>query len=167
MDARSFTSGLNRGISWIAVALAPWMAAGCGKHDGHAPDPSGHAHQAKNGGQLLEVGKHQFNIEVLVDAAKGKVTAWILDAHAEDYVRIPAPTLRLSAVAGGQQHEVTLAAVANPASGEKVGDTSQFEGVAEWLKSTPAFSGTFHDVAIRGAGFGNVTFQHGPSPKAR
>ena len=140
MDARSFTLGLNRRMAWVAIALIPWLAPGCGKHDDHAPASSGHAHQPKNGGQLLEVGKHQFNIEVLVDASKGKVTAWILDA---------------------------LAAVANPASGEKVGDTSQFEGAADWLKSTPAFSGTFHDVTIRGASFGNVPFQHGPAPKDR
>ena len=166
MDARSFTLGFNRRMAWAALALVPWLAPGCGKHDDHAPASSGHAHQPQNGGQLLEVGKHQFNIEVLVDASKGKVTAWILDAHAEDYVRIPAPALRLSAVAGGQPLEVTLAAVANPASGERVGDTSQFEGAAEWLKTTPAFSGTFHDVSIRGAAFGNVPFQHGPVPKA-
>lgn len=151
----------------LALALSALLAPGCGKHDDHAHESSGHGHQPKNGGQLVEVGKHQFNIEVLVDAPKGKITAWILDAHAEDYVRIAAPALRLVASSPSGNQELPLAAVGNPASGEKVGDTSQFEASADWIRSTPAFTGTFQDVAIRGASFGNVTFQHGKPAQAK
>ena len=152
------------GALGILAAMA-LMGPACSKHDDPGHAPGGHGHQPKNGGQLVEVGRHQFNIEVLVDAPKGKVTAWILDAHAEDYVRIAAPTLRMSALVGPATQELNLAAVANAASGEKAGDTSQFEGAADWLKSGTPFTGTFHDVTIRGVAFGNVTFQHGkPSP---
>lgn len=148
----------------VAVAL---LASSCTRHEDHAETPGGHAHQPKNGGQLVEVGKHQFNVEVLVDAPKGKVTAWILDAHAEDYVRIDAPALRMTAQVGNTQHEVSLDAVPNAASGEKVGDTSQFEGSAEWLKSAPAFSATFQGLAIRGTTFDAVAFQHGKAAPAK
>jgi hypothetical protein len=157
------------GKAWALSILAIVALGGgaCSKQDEHAHASEGHGHQPKNGGQLLEVGKHQFNIEVLVDAPKGKVTAWILDAHAEDYVRVAAPTLRMSAAIGPATKEIQLAAVANAASGEKVGDTSQFEGSADWLKSNAPFNGTFHDVTIRGVAFGNVTFQHGKPSTAQ
>lgn len=150
----------------ILAAMA-LMGPACSKHDDHAHSAESHGHQPKNGGQLVEVGRHQYNIEVLVDAPKGKVTAWFLDAHAEDYVRIPAPSLRMTANVGNESKEVVLAAVANPASGEKVGDTSQFEGAADWLKNLPSFSGTFQDVSIRGTAFGNVTFRHGAPSHAK
>ena len=155
---------VEAGALSILAAMA-LMGPACKKHDDHAHATEGHGHQPKNGGQLVEVGKHQFNIEVLVDAPKGKVTAWILDAHAEDYVRIAAPELRMSAAIGPATQEVKLVAMANTASGEKVGDTSQFEGSADWLKSNASFHGTFHDVTLRGMAFGNVVFQYGkPSP---
>jgi len=153
--------------SWASFALCTLLAVGCTKHEDHAQESPGHAHQPKNGGQLVEVGRHQYNIEVLVDAPKGKVTAWFLDAHAEDYVRIPAPSLRMTANVGNEPKEVVLAAVANPASGEKVGDTSQFEGAADWLKNLPAFSAAFQDVSIRGTSFGHVTFRHGAPSQAK
>jgi len=148
---------------WVLGLLAGIVlwSTGCSKegdHD-HAAHGGGHAHEPKNGGQLVEVGKHQFNFEILTDATAGKMTAWVLDAHAEGYVRIPAPTLQVQARVDGQDKLLVLAAVANAASGEKVGDTSQFEGTAEWLKTAKDFSGKIVGVTLGGQNFGDVAFE--------
>ena len=58
---------------------------------------------------------------------------------------------------GGKFTPLTLAAVANPATGETVGNTSQFEVQADWLKTAGAFSGIV-TVEIRGTKFEKVAF---------
>jgi len=143
----------------LVVGVGLW-GTGCSKDSDHDhAGGGGHAHEAKNGGQLVEVGQHQFNFEILPDAAAGKLTAWVLDAHAEGYVRIAAPMLQVRATVDGQEKVLVLAAVANAASGEKVGDTSQFEGSAEWLKTAKSFSGKITGVNLSGKDFGDVAFE--------
>jgi hypothetical protein len=58
---------------------------------------------------------------------------------------------------GGKFTPLTLAAVANPATNEKVGDTSQFEVQADWLKTAGSFSGIF-TVEINGTKFEQVSY---------
>ncbi len=162
----SFQLTRRMGLTVLAVAAAGWLA-GCKENADHDHDHGGggHAHEPKNGGMLVEVGTHQFNLEVLPDPAAGKMTVWILDAHAEDYVRIPAPSLEVKATVGGAAKMVTLAAVANAASGETVGNTSQFEGSADWLKGIGSFSGVVGSVTLGGKNFGDVAFEYVPAGK--
>jgi hypothetical protein len=51
-----------------------------------------------------------------------------------------------------------LAAVANPATGETVGDTSLFEGQADWLKTAREFDATLKTITVRGTTFAEVKF---------
>ena len=125
-------------------------------HSAHAS----HAHTAPHGGTLVEIGEHAYNLELLRDATTGKLTAWILDGHAENFVRIKTQTLELVAMPGGKFTPLTLQAVANPSTGETVGDTSQFEVQADWLKTTANFSGIF-TVEIKGTKFEKVEFHLG------
>jgi hypothetical protein len=144
--------------------------AGCSKHSEHkdyskAPggdahaghNHGGHAHNAPHGGILVELGNHAFNVELLRDPATGKLTAWILDAHAENFVRIASPAIEVVAMPGGKFTPLSLAAVANPATGETVGSTSQFEVQADWLKTSGPLTGIF-TVEIRGTKFEKVGF---------
>ena len=119
-----------------------------------------HVHVAPHGGTLIEIGDHAYNVELLRDPAAGKLTAWVLDAHAENFVRLKAPELAFIAMPGGQFTPVALRAVANPATGETVGNTSQFEVQAEWLKTAGAFSGIF-TVEINGTVYKDVAFSVG------
>jgi hypothetical protein len=144
---------------------------GCSKHSEHkdyskAPGGEAHAghnhshahvHTAPHGGTLVELGDHAFNVELLRDPATGKLTAWILDAHAENFVRIASPAIEVVAMPGGKFTPLSLAAVANPATGETVGSTSQFEVQADWLKTSGPFSGIV-TVEIRGTKFEKVAF---------
>jgi len=113
----------------------------------------GHVHVALHGGVLVEVGNHAYNVELVRDAEAGKLTAYILDGHAENFVRIAIPSFELIAITGGERRPLTLRAVANPATGETVGDTSQFEAQADWLKRASQFPGEIPVLDIRGTPF--------------
>jgi hypothetical protein len=142
-------------IALIGSALTV-LSTGCGRHDhGHAG--GGHAHAAPHGGVLVELGAHQANLEIVHDAATGTLELYLLDAHAENFVRIAAPSLPVAVSAdGATPRALVLEAVANPATGETVGDTSLFRASAEWLRGPGPFqlvvasitlpAGTFSDV---------------------
>jgi len=143
----------------LAVAL---LLAACSRHKddaGHRHDHAHvHAHTAPHGGTLVEVGAHQFNVELSLDATTGTLTAWLLDAHAENFVRSAAPGLEAVVQVAGESRPLTLLPVANPATGETVGDTSQFEATAAWLRDQTGLRGNFRQLDFRGAVFSNVAF---------
>lgn len=117
----------------------------------------GHAHVAPHGGTLVELGDHLYSLELVRDRATGKLTAWILDAHAENAVRIAAPSIDLIAMPGGQFTPLSLKAVAAPATGEAVGESAQFETQADWLKTADEFAGIV-TLEIKGAKFEQVPY---------
>ena len=150
----------------LALAGVAFLATACSKSDHAAHDHdkktahSAHDHTAPHGGTLIEIGEHAYNLELVRDNTTGKLTAWILDAHAENFIRIKAPSLELVAMPGGKFTPLTLAAVANPATNEKVGDTSQFEAQADWLKTAGSFAGIF-TVEINGTVYKDVAYALG------
>jgi hypothetical protein len=150
-------------MNLLRVALAFALVAGfslspgCARKDAPAPS-GGHTHTAPHGGLLIELGQHAYNLELVRDTAAGKLTAYVLDGHAENFIRITAPSFDLVAISGGEKRPLTLRAVANSATGETVGDTSQFEAQADWLKSAGDIPGTVSSIDIRGTKFENVAF---------
>lgn len=141
------------------VALLLWLSlAGCAKHDSSASG-GGHVHKAPHGGKLIELGQHAYNIEFVRDTATGTLTAYLLDGHAENFVRIAAPAIEITALSGGQKRTLALKAVANTVTGETVGNTSQFEAQADWLKSSGELNGEIAATEIRGTRFGPTAFQ--------
>ncbi len=155
---------MNTGLRPVASALAAVMAvlvAGCGgepKND-HAAGPGhGHSHQPKYGGTLVELGEHQGNLEFVRDASAGRLTAYVLDAHAENFVRVPLASFTLVATNAGKAETLVFQPVANTATGEKPGDTSQFEASAGWLKTAPVFDAVLPQITVRGTTFKDVRF---------
>jgi hypothetical protein len=150
-------------LTAVAVVLG---LSGCGNHEAHDRDHAatdthaagGHAHQPKYGGQLVELGEHQGNLELVLDSTAGKLTLYCLDAHAENFVRLPLPSITLLAETPGGPQTLTLQPVGNAATGEKPGNSSQFEGTADWLKSTPAFKGRIPELTVKATTFRDVTF---------
>lgn len=147
----------------LSLCLAALAACGRDDHDHTRPATGGHVHTAPHGGLLVEVGDHAYNLELLLDAPAGRLTAWVLDGHAENFVRIRAASLELLASVGTERRPLTLVALANSATGETVGDTAQFEAQAEWLKSTTRFDGLVPALEIRGTNHGPIKFQF-PAP---
>ena len=147
----------RRFASFLALAVLV-LAAGCGKPAGGGGGHGGHAHTAPHGGLLVEVGEHAYNVELVRDADAGKLTAYILDGHAENFVRLAMPSFDLVAITGGERKALTLRAVANAATGETVGNTSQFEAQADWLKKSGEFPGTIAALEIKGTTFRDIAF---------
>ncbi len=152
----------------LAVLAVLTLLTACKKsdHAGHTSSqahPHAHVHIAPHGGALIELGNHQFNLELLLDSASGRLTAWVLDAHAENFVRISAPAIELAIQSGGITHTLTLLPIANAATGETVGSTSQFEAAAGWLRSGTPVMGLIRRVEIRGLIFTDVPFRVTPA----
>ena len=140
----------------VLVAVA--FFTGCAKHDHDKPAGGGHSHTAPHGGTLVELGEHAYSLEFVRDAATGRLSAYVLDGHAENFIRVKATSFEAVATIAGEKQPLTFKAVANPATGETVGDTSQFDAEADWLKSTLAFDVVVTSIEVRGTTFTNVAF---------
>jgi hypothetical protein len=144
---------LAGGCSRKAPAMAP-------RAEGAEGETKHHAHTAPHGGTLVEIGEHTYLIEFVRDATAGKMSAYILDGHAENFVRIAIKSFDIIVTLPGaeQTQTLTLHATADPATGEKVGDTSLFVGQADWLKTTATFDAAVARLNIRGTSVLNVAF---------
>jgi hypothetical protein len=160
---------LTRGIRVLLAGASLLVLSSCGKKQETAQEPAAagghHAHVAPHGGTLVEVGEHMFNIELVHDADAGRLTAYILDAHAENFVRLPIQGFAIIALVNGRRESLPMAAVANPVTGETVGDTSEFSATAAWLKGKVACDAYIPAIDIRGTTFKDVRFAfRSPAP---
>ena len=88
----------------------------------------------------------------------GKLRAFVMDGELENFVRIDAPLVEITAQVSGQQEKLSLHPVANNATGEQVGDTSLFEARADWLKTTPTFDAVLREITVHGKTYTNILF---------
>ena len=152
----------------LAVTLSAFLS-GCGgkdekagaNHDGAHKHGGAHKHEhrAPHGGTAIVLGKEAFHLELVRTAEAGLLTCYILDGHMESFIRIPAPHLSIETTVSNQTQTLELLPVANAATGEKNGDTSQFEARAAWLKTTTNFTGKVFGITIKGTTFTDVNFR--------
>jgi hypothetical protein len=114
----------TRSLLLTGVLLAAAVLAGCSKSATTETAKKNHGHVAPHGGVLVEIGDHQFNVEFVHDEETGKLSAYTLDAHAENFLRTAMTAFDVVVSAGGEVRTVSFKPVANTASGETVGDTS-------------------------------------------
>jgi hypothetical protein len=136
------------------------LVAGCGERE-QTTSSAGHHHESPHGGTALELGNHEAHLDVVLDPAAGKVTAYVMDAHAENFVRIPSESFEISAKLPAGETTLVLKAVANAASGEKVGDTSQFEAQSDALKGVVGFDAELKQLVVRGKTYSKIPFHVG------
>ena len=133
-------------------------------HDHAAPaagDHGGlHQHTAPHGGSLVVLADEAINLELLVDAGTGAMTAWVLDGECENPVRIAQEAIELTLTLGGSAVAVRLDAVENALTGEKKGDTSQFAGAHDGLRGAGRFSGVVRSVKVGPRAFQGVKFEY-------
>lgn len=120
--------------------------------------PAKHEHHPPHGGTPVALGEDVYHIELVLEAATGKLSAYVLDGEMENFIRSAAPSFEMTLLVNGEMKALTLRAVANPATGETVGDSSLFETQADWLKTTKTFDGVIKSLAIRGTTFTDVDF---------
>lgn len=157
---------LNLRTPGLGVLLTVALLSGCGEHDHAAEGTSGggHHHGSAHGGVAVELGEHQYQLDFLADPDAGTLKAWVMDGHVENFVRVPLPSFDVVVLTATGTQTLSLVACANPASGETVGNTSQFEAEAPWLKGLGRFSATVPRVEIRGTTFTDVRFEYPGSP---
>jgi hypothetical protein len=146
----------------LAVTLSAFLS-GCGGKDEKAGANHGgdhkHEHRAPHGGTAIVLGKEAFHLELVRTAEAGLLTCYILDGHMESFIRIPSPHLSFETTVSNQTQNLELLPVANAATGEKSGDTSQFEAHAAWLKTTTNFTGKVSGITIKGTTFTDIKFR--------
>ena len=144
----------------MLLAALLLLSFGCGRSSSGGADakPSAFHHQPPHGGTGVALGDGDYNLEVVRDAATGTLSAYVFDDDMEDFVRSPSPAVTIVARVGGESRRLTLAAVANPATGETVGDTALFQGQADWVRTTRHFSATVQAIEVHGNHFSDVTF---------
>ena len=139
----AFVTGCNKKAPETATAAKP---------------PPKHEHKPPHGGTPVVLGDEIYHVELALDAASGTLQAFVFDGELENFIRSTVPALQIDATVNGEARQVVLSAVANPATGETVGDTSLFEGQADWLKSAKEFDATLKTITIRGTTFADVKF---------
>ncbi|MGA2692663.1 MAG: hypothetical protein ABSF76_09880 [Opitutaceae bacterium] len=145
-----------------AAALAAFLASGCSKVavPAETATPQRHHHHPPHGGTPVRLGDEEYHVELVVDGATGNLQAYILDGEMENFVRSSAPSIVISTSVDGAVRDFVLAAVANPETGETVGDTSLFQGPAPWPKKASNIAAVLKGVTIRGTTFTDVKFDY-------
>jgi hypothetical protein len=143
------------------LALAAAFLSGCGRGPAAAADqPHRHVHHPLHGGTPVVLGDEVYHLELVLDPAAGKLQAYVFDGELENFIRSSVPSIEIDATVGGAPRVLVLAAVPNPATGETVGDTSLFEGGADWLRAAPEFDAVLRSITIRGTTFTDVKFNY-------
>ncbi len=142
-------------VSLCALAAALW--AGCGNSQGNSSAPLLREHGSPHGGTAIALGDN-FKIEWVLDAAVGKLQAYVLDDDMENFVRITPPSFDVTAKLPDRTEVLHFVAIANTATGETVGSSSQFEAQADWLKTTKTFAAVLREINVKETIFTNVAF---------
>jgi hypothetical protein len=140
----------------IAVACT-----GCSKKsndDAVDADHAHHHHASPHGGTAVVLGDEAYQLEFVLDADAGAITAYVLDGHMENFIRVNVPSFEVVATVNAERHPLIFQATANSATGETAGDTSQFTAQADWLKTSSVFDAQLTELTIRGRTFSDVAF---------
>ena len=148
---------LSRTLRIIAVGCL-LAATGCGSDSGGHDHDQDHVHVAPRGGRLIELGNHDGNLEILLEADTGRVRMFVLGAHAEYPVRLTEERIQLT-LTQPKALDVELVAVASELTGETVGDTSAFEAVVPELVGEKALAGKLGAFVYKGRTFRDTSIE--------
>lgn len=129
-----------------------------------APPPSDddlhHEHEAPHGGTLVELGDEFAHVELVIDAAHGRLVAYVLDGEAERSVRIAQATIGVvvEGPANIANRPLELLPSTSTLTGEKPGDASEFTFSHDALRGIAWLSGRILDVSVKGQVFHDVPF---------
>jgi hypothetical protein len=156
----SSLSGFVWMIGILGLLTACREAGSSARDTAHRHDPGGHHHTPPHGGVAVVLGSEAYHVELVLDRDAGRLGAYVLDGHMEQFVRIPAPSLEVVLKLPEGETSLALAAVANPATGETVGDTSHFAARSDLLKGRTNFSAVLRTLTIRGRIFNDTAFEY-------
>lgn len=145
----------------------------CGKHDhDHGEDHShldtpatGHAHSASYGGRLVEVGDHEFQVELLLYPEEGRLEAYTFDGCAEKPVACAMKSITVEGEADGKKFTVELQPAASLYAKQADGKATKFSGTHESLKGLKGFKGTLANLTLADKSFDAVAFEYAEKPE--
>jgi hypothetical protein len=144
----------------IIGAFISALLIGCGDHQNRASiNGAGHLHvdTPPHGGIPVALGD-DYKIEWVLEASAGKLQAYVLDGEMENFVRISPPSFDLSVKLPDRAEVLHFEAIANSATGEKIGSTSLFEAQVDWLKTNKTFDAVLKEINVEGSVYTNVAF---------
>jgi hypothetical protein len=150
-----FAASLSAGL---ALGFGLVLLPGCGNKSAAPAKTAQYVDQPPHGGTPVALAGGEYHVELVREADTGMLSAYVLDDEMEDFVRSSSPSFPLLVTGPGPAQTLVLSAVANPATGETVGDTSLFQGQADWLKTTGNFNATLHGLIVRGKTLPDVSF---------
>ena len=142
---------------------------GCGKkesnhqHADHSQTHAAHSHhhEPPHGGTVIRLGDELFHMEWVEDTEAGIMRCYIMDGHLEQFIRIKQESFDvLVKTMDSQEISWTFQSVENRATGETVGNTSEFHAQLSALPNQNTFEGTIQTVHILGQQFENITFKY-------
>jgi hypothetical protein len=151
---------MSRWSVLISLVLGALLIVACSpKPPPSAPALShSHKHVAPHGGTAVVLGEELYHLELVRAPESGKLTAYLLDGEMENFVRSGDTAFTIDARFDGTAEPLVFKATANPATGETLGDTAQFEAQADWLKHVANFDGTVRKLTLHGHVFEDVAF---------
>jgi hypothetical protein len=145
----------------LSFVVAAGLVGGCSKTENAPPAAESahhHEHKPPHGGAPVELGEEENHVEFVLDAPNGRLQAFVMDGELENFVRISAPSLEVTALVSGREEKLVFQPIASNATGETTGDTSLFEAQADWLKTTPVFDAVLKEITVHGKTFTNISF---------
>jgi hypothetical protein len=141
------------------LLLATLILAGCDSKEEEKKGKGGkHEHKPPHAGTLVEFGEEFAHLELVLDGATGKLTGYVLDGEAEKPVKVEQAEIVLKVKGKPAEFMVPLTGMGNALTGEKPGDTSQFEGQSDGLKGLKEFDAAVSRITIKGNSFKDVSF---------
>jgi hypothetical protein len=121
---------------------------------------AGHHHDPPHGGTVIRLGDELYHLEWVRDEEAGLMRCYVLDGHMEQFIRIDQTEI-IVLVNGpdGTMLPWSFVAAENRATGETIGNTSEFQARLPELPNQNKFEGTIPEVHIQGNRFENIAFQ--------
>jgi phenylpropionate dioxygenase-like ring-hydroxylating dioxygenase large terminal subunit len=141
---------------------AAFLVAGCGRSDPVPVPASGsshHQHLPPHGGTVVELGPDQYHLELVHEAGSDQITAYVLDGEMEKFIRISQAQFQIR-VTHPSLGPLDFHAIESAATGERVGDTSEFTASTSWLKTNAVFDGTLSEIKIAGQAYRDISFNY-------
>ena len=151
------------------LTVAVMCMIGCGKsasnptlaEHSHDHAAHGHHHEPPHGGTVIRLGDESFHMEWVKDLEAWIMRCFIMDGHLEKFIRITQASFDVSVhPADGPKLQWTFHAAGNRATGEQVGDTSEFNAQLSALPDKNTFEGNILAVHVSGQQFDNVAFKY-------
>lgn len=139
---------------FLIIVCAAAVVSGCGNsQSGDKHEPKGPPH----GGTAVAVGHHKYNLELVRDADKGVLQAYVLNAHFDKFVAVLETNFTLIARVGASEEKVNFERMpATPPSSD--GSSYLFETRGDWIRSATNFQALIPTITLKGRTYTNIAF---------